>query len=89
MSVLLLVGVTLDPAHGYVLTLAAGGVLTELLQDRVNLSFPRPMMMLSALRSRPTRCSQVTAARLPPIWMPLCRPSWRCRITSKLRNLSK
>ena len=36
----LLVGVTLDPAHGYVLTLAAGGVLTELLQDRVNLILP-------------------------------------------------
>jgi acetyl-CoA synthetase len=36
----LLVGVTLDPAHGYVLTLAAGGVLTELLQDSVSLLVP-------------------------------------------------
>lgn len=36
----LLVGVTRDPAHGFVLTLAAGGVLTELLQDRVSLLLP-------------------------------------------------
>ncbi|MEO0635289.1 MAG: acetate--CoA ligase family protein [Pseudomonadota bacterium] len=36
----LLVGVTLDPAHGYVLTLAAGGTLTELLGDRASLLIP-------------------------------------------------
>ncbi|MEP0250001.1 MAG: acetate--CoA ligase family protein [Roseobacter sp.] len=36
----LLVGVTRDAAHGYVLTLAAGGVLTELWQDRVSLLVP-------------------------------------------------
>jgi len=36
----LLVGVVLDPAHGYVLTLAAGGVLTELMQDSVSLLIP-------------------------------------------------
>ena len=36
----LLVGVILDPAHGYVLTLAAGGTLTEILQDRVHLVLP-------------------------------------------------
>lgn len=36
----LLIGVVLDPAHGYVLTLAAGGTLTELLQDRTNLILP-------------------------------------------------
>lgn len=36
----LLVGVTRDAAHGYVLTLAAGGVLTELWQDRVSLLLP-------------------------------------------------
>lgn len=36
----LLIGVVLDPAHGYVLTLAAGGTLTELLADRVNLLVP-------------------------------------------------
>ncbi len=36
----LLVGVVADPAHGFVLTLAAGGVLTELLGDRQNLLLP-------------------------------------------------
>lgn len=36
----LLVGVVLDPAHGYVLTLAAGGVLTELFEDSVSLILP-------------------------------------------------
>ncbi|MEL7527048.1 MAG: acetate--CoA ligase family protein, partial [Pseudomonadota bacterium] len=36
----LLVGVVRDRAHGYVLTLAAGGVLTELLQDTASLILP-------------------------------------------------
>ncbi|MBS0124886.1 acetate--CoA ligase family protein [Thetidibacter halocola] len=36
----LLVGVLRDPAHGLVLTLAAGGVLTELMTDRVSLILP-------------------------------------------------
>ncbi|TCL01585.1 acetyl-CoA synthetase [Shimia isoporae] len=36
----LLVGITRDPAHGFVLTIAAGGVLTELLEDRVSLLVP-------------------------------------------------
>ncbi len=36
----LLVGVVADPAHGFVLTLAAGGTLTELLQDRQSLLLP-------------------------------------------------
>jgi len=36
----LLVGVVRDPAHGFVLTLAAGGVLTEILQDSVSLLLP-------------------------------------------------
>ncbi len=36
----LLVGVVMDGAHGYVLTLAAGGVLTELLCDSVSLLIP-------------------------------------------------
>ncbi len=35
-----LVGVVADPAHGFVLTLAAGGTLTELLQDRQSLLLP-------------------------------------------------
>jgi len=36
----LLVGIVRDPAHGYVLTLAAGGVLTELLEDSASLTVP-------------------------------------------------
>ncbi|WP_037314891.1 acetate--CoA ligase family protein [Ruegeria halocynthiae] len=36
----LLVGVTCDPAHGFVLTLGAGGVLTEILRDTVSLLIP-------------------------------------------------
>jgi acyl-CoA synthetase (NDP forming) len=36
----LLIGVMRDPAHGFVLTLAAGGVLTELLQDTQSLLLP-------------------------------------------------
>lgn len=36
----LLVGVVRDPAHGFVLTLAAGGVLTEILKDSVSLILP-------------------------------------------------
>jgi len=36
----LLVGVVHDPAHGYLMTLAAGGVLTELMQDKVSLLMP-------------------------------------------------
>jgi acetyl-CoA synthetase len=35
-----LVGVTRDAAHGFVLTLGAGGVLTELWQDTVSLLLP-------------------------------------------------
>ncbi|MEM7376937.1 MAG: acetate--CoA ligase family protein [Pseudomonadota bacterium] len=36
----LLVGVVTDPAHGYVLTLAAGGTLTEVLRDSTSLLLP-------------------------------------------------
>ena len=36
----LLVGVRRDPAHGFVLTLAAGGVLSEILRDSVSLLLP-------------------------------------------------
>jgi acyl-CoA synthetase (NDP forming) len=36
----LLVGVVCDPAHGYVLTLGAGGVQTEILQDTVSALLP-------------------------------------------------
>ncbi|SIT90884.1 Acyl-CoA synthetase (NDP forming) [Yoonia rosea] len=36
----LLVGVVLDPAHGYVLTLAAGGTWAEILEDSTSLILP-------------------------------------------------
>ena len=36
----ILVGVTADPAHGFVLTLGAGGTLTELIHDSVSLMVP-------------------------------------------------
>lgn len=48
----LLIGVTRDPAHGFVLTLAAGGVLTELLADSTPLLVPasRESIKLSLTR---------------------------------------
>ncbi len=36
----LLIGVTRDPAHGFVLTLGAGGVLTEIMRDTVSALVP-------------------------------------------------
>ena len=36
----LLIGVVKDPAHGFVLTVAAGGTMTELLQDSASLLLP-------------------------------------------------
>ncbi|MFK7938482.1 MAG: acetate--CoA ligase family protein [Roseovarius sp.] len=36
----ILIGVMRDPAHGFVLTLAAGGVLTEILKDSASLLLP-------------------------------------------------
>jgi acyl-CoA synthetase (NDP forming) len=38
----LLIGVVKDPAHGFVLTLAAGGILTELLEDSRSFLIPTP-----------------------------------------------
>ncbi len=48
----LLLGVVLDPAHGLVLTIAAGGVLTELLEDSTSLTVPAPRAEIgTALKS--------------------------------------
>ncbi len=44
----ILVGVVHDPAHGFVLTLAAGGVLTELVADRQSLLMPASETMIEA-----------------------------------------
>ncbi|QEW22980.1 acetyl coenzyme A synthetase (ADP forming), alpha domain protein [Marinibacterium anthonyi] len=50
-SVELLVGVVRDPAHGFVLTLGSGGVMTEILRDTVSLLVPSPSeMVLEALQ---------------------------------------
>ncbi len=51
----LLVGVTRDPAHGFVLTLAAGGIFTELLRDRVSLLVPASPGQIGAALGR-LRC---------------------------------
>ncbi len=48
----LLVGVTRDPGHGYVLTLAAGGVLTEILQDSQSLLVPSTRAQVRAALMR-------------------------------------
>ena len=48
----ILVGVVHDPAHGMVLTLAAGGVLTEILQDSASLLVPASRVdVIDALNS--------------------------------------
>ncbi|MGJ8543833.1 MAG: acetate--CoA ligase family protein [Sulfitobacter sp.] len=53
----LLIGVLRDPAHGFVLTLGAGGVLTELWQDTASLLLPASegdiRTALGALRMAP------------------------------------
>ena len=36
----LLIGITIDPAHGYLLTVGAGGTLTEILDDTTSLLVP-------------------------------------------------
>ncbi len=66
----LLVGVTHDPAHGYVLTLAAGGTLTEILKDSRSLLVPASRdhvrTALELLKIAP--CSPGIGAHCPPIW---------------------
>ncbi|OIQ33270.1 MAG: acyl-CoA synthetase [Alphaproteobacteria bacterium MedPE-SWcel] len=53
----LLIGVVKDPAHGFVLTLAAGGTLTEIMQDAASVLLPATDAMLdealNALRIAP------------------------------------
>lgn len=48
----LLIGVTRDPAHGFVLTLGAGGVLAELWQDTVSLLVPSDATAIQAALRR-------------------------------------
>jgi len=48
----LLIGVIRDPAHGFVLTLGAGGVLTELMRDTVSLLVPAARADIAAALQR-------------------------------------
>lgn len=48
----LLVGVIRDPAHGFVLTLAAGGTMTELLDDHTSLLVPAARVHVVAALDR-------------------------------------
>lgn len=48
----LLIGVTRDPAHGFLLTLAAGGVLTEILDDAQSLLLPASAEEIDAALGR-------------------------------------
>jgi acetyl-CoA synthetase len=56
----LLIGVIQDPAHGFVLTLAAGGVLTELLQDSTSLLIPSERGQIKQALNR-LRCAALLA----------------------------
>jgi len=48
----LLIGIIRDPAHGFVLTIAGGGVLTEVLQDSISLLVPSdPSQVEAALNT--------------------------------------
>ena len=48
----ILVGVIRDPAHGFVLTLGAGGVLTEILRDTASLLLPASEADIAAALDR-------------------------------------
>ncbi len=48
----LLIGVVKDPAHGFVLTLAAGGTLTEILSDSASVLLPASDAMIDAALER-------------------------------------
>ena len=48
----LIIGVTSDPAHGFVLTIGAGGILTEILQDSQNLLIPASPPAIKAALSK-------------------------------------
>ena len=56
----LLVGVTRDPAHGFVLTIGAGGVLTEILADSVSVLVPSRREVVERALTR-LRCAPLLA----------------------------
>jgi acetyl-CoA synthetase len=69
----LLIGVTRDPAHGFLLTIGAGGVLTELMQDSVSMLVPSTRNQVAAALTK-LRCYRLLqgyrgrpAAALEPV----------------------
>ncbi|MEM6637037.1 MAG: acetate--CoA ligase family protein [Pseudomonadota bacterium] len=54
----LLIGVVQDPAHGIVMTIGAGGILTELLDDSVSLLLPVDAQDISAAIGR-LKCARL------------------------------
>ncbi|MBI6630572.1 acetate--CoA ligase family protein [Pontibaca salina] len=52
----LLIGIIRDPAHGFILTLGAGGILTEILRDTVSLLVPSTREQIHAALMR-LRCA--------------------------------
>lgn len=62
----LLIGAVRDPVHGYVLTLAAGGVLTELLTDSVSLLVPSTEAQISDVLHRLRVAKQLNGYRNQP-----------------------
>lgn len=62
----LLLGVVKDPAHGFVITIAAGGVLTELLDDKVSVLFPAHRNELKQSLTQLKMASLLTGYRNSP-----------------------
>lgn len=62
----LLIGVVADPAHGYLLTLASGGVLTELLADSQSLLLPATAQDITAALKRLKMAPVLTGYRGKP-----------------------
>jgi len=62
----LLIGVVRDPAHGFVLTLAAGGILTELLSDSTSLLIPSTADQVTAALHRLKIAKLLTGYRGKP-----------------------
>lgn len=66
----LLVGVVRDPAHGFVLTLGAGGILTEVLRDTASLLLPTDAESIEkALQSLQIAPILNGYRGKPPIWV--------------------
>ena len=77
----LLIGVTRDPAHGLVLTIGAGGVLTELLRDTQSLLLPVTKDDVSRILNQ-LACAPLLhgyRGNLQHICPASSTPSWPCK----------